>query len=86
MKRFLQVMELAVKILPMVVVAVRTIEDAAPVPGQGTSKAEVLRSMVAAAHEAAGDDFPPLASVLSMVDKLTGSVVILLKRCGIFAA
>jgi hypothetical protein len=86
MKRFLQVLELAVKLLPMIVAAVKAIEDAAPVAGQGPSKAELLKAMIDAAYEAGGDDLPPLASILGLVDKLTGGIVALFKRAGIFTA
>ncbi len=84
MKRFLQLMELAVKLLPIVVSAVKAIEDAAPVAGQGASKAELLKAIIDAAYEAGGEDLPPLASVLGLVNKLTGGVVALFKRAGIF--
>jgi hypothetical protein len=86
MKRFLQLLELAVKLLPMIVAAVKAIEDAVPVAGQGPSKAELLKAMIDAAYEAGGEDLPPLASVFGLVDKLTGGVVALFKRAGIFKA
>lgn len=84
MKHFLQLMELAVKLLPIIVSAVKAIEEAAPVAGQGASKAELLRSLVSSAYEAAGDDLPPLASIAGLVDKLTGGIVRLGKQTGMF--
>lgn len=86
MKRFLQGMELAIKLLPMIVAAVKAIEDAAPVAGQGPSKVELLKAMVEAAYEAGGDDLPPLSSVFALVNKLTGGIVTLFKQAGIFKA
>lgn len=84
MKRFLQAMELAVKLLPIIVAAVKAIEEAAPVAGQGPSKAELLRALVASAYEAAGDDLPPLSSIAGLVEKLTGGIVRLFKQAGVF--
>jgi hypothetical protein len=86
MKRFLQGLELTVKLLPIIIAAVKSIEEAAPVADQGPSKAEFLKSMIHGAYEAGGDDLPPLPTVIALVDKLTGGIVTLFKQAGIFKA
>jgi len=86
MKRFLQLIEMAVKLLPLVVAAVKAIEEAAPVSGQGPLKAELLKSMVDAAYATGDDDLPPLSSVIALVNRLTAGVVALCKQAGIFKA
>jgi hypothetical protein len=84
MKRFLQLLELAVKILPLLISVVKALESAVPVGGQGVSKGEMLVSIVEAVYEEAGDELPPLASVIGMVGKLASGVVSLFKKTGMF--
>ena len=84
MKRFLQLLELAVKILPLVVSVVKTLESAVPVGGQGAFKSEMLTSIVEAVYEEGGDELPPLASVIGMVGKVASGVVSLFKKTGLF--
>lgn len=86
MKRFVQCIELVVKLLPSIVAAVQAIETAVPVAGQGASKAELLRTLVIAAYGAAGEDLPPEATVLAAVDRVTAGVVSMLKQTGKFPA
>ena len=84
MKRFLQMLEFAIKILPLVVAGVKALESAVPVGGQGPSKADMLNSIVAAVYEEGGEDLPPLAAVIGMVSKIAGGAVALFKKTGLF--
>lgn len=84
MKKFVQLLELAVKLLPIIVSGVRALEEAAPVGGQGLSKAQVLSSIVASVYEEAADDLPPLQSITGLVEKIASGMVGLFKKAGIF--
>lgn len=70
--------KMALELLPAVITAVRTVEEALPQSGQGAAKLALIRGVIESAYDNATEAWP-------MVEKLITLTVNFFNKTGVFA-
>lgn len=82
--RFLQILKILIGLLPIVVEAVKTVEQALPVSGQGQQKLAMVRQMIESAYQAAGDVEVAFEQIWPAVSAAISAAVAMFNAAGVF--
>lgn len=84
MQNFANVLKAIIAILPLLIEAIKAIEAALPIGGQGDSKLGVIRAMVESAYGAATDVDVGFDKLWPTLERVIGALVALFNRAGAF--
>jgi len=82
--QFLAILKLIITILPLLIDAVKAIEDAIPGQGKGEMKLAAIRTVVESAYEAADEALPKIESFWPVIQKTISGLVSIFNASGIF--
>lgn len=82
--KFLQIAKLIISMLPIIIEAVRAVEDAIPGNGKGEQKLAMVRVALEAAYEMASDLDVTFVQIWPQIQKIIGSVVSAFNTAGVF--
>jgi hypothetical protein len=84
MTNFLQIFTLIVKILPLIIETMKTVEETIPGDSKGEQKLAIVRGILEAAYNAAGDMVVKFPDIWTAVEKTIGGLVSVFNKLGIF--
>lgn len=82
--KFLTILKLLISMLPLVIDAMRAIEDAIPGQGQGEQKLAALRAMIESTYSAANDIGVTFGDIWPVLEKTVGTLVGAFNQSGAF--
>ena len=82
--KFLQIAKLIISMLPIIIEAVRAVEDAIPGNGKGEQKLAMVRGALEAAYEMASDIDVTFVQIWPQVQKIIVSIVEAFNSAGVF--
>jgi hypothetical protein len=82
--QFLTVLKLVVSILPLLIEAIKAIEEAIPGAGKGEAKLAAVRSVVESSYGFASKELPVFEQLWPVVQKTVGGIVDGFNTAGVF--
>ncbi len=82
--QFLAIIKLVMQLLPIVIEAIKAIEDAFPVGGAGKAKMEVIKNTVESAYQVAGETTHAFETIWTPLSTMASAVVGLFNSTGLF--
>lgn len=82
--QFLTILKLILSILPLLIDAIKLIEQAIPETGKGEAKLAAVRSIVESSYDAADESLPVFEALWPALQKTIGGLVGAFNATGIF--
>lgn len=82
--KFLELLKIALALIPQILAIIRSLEEALPTPGNGAGKLAALKALLAAAYDAIADAKPNFESLWPIIEKIVAAAVGFYNSVGIF--
>lgn len=84
MEKFINLARLLLSIFPMILQAVRMVEEAMPDSGKGAAKLAMIRELIEAAYTTSGSVLGAFGEIWPAIERVVASVVAAYNAAGIF--